>query len=186
MKKIPTLFKKDPNDLGQVINELDPQNAWVVTSGIATRKYDGTACAIINGKLYKRYDAKINKKTGEQKTPPPNSIACQDPDPITGHQPFWTPVTQQDKWHLQAMKDDLPDGTYELCGERIQGNPEKIVGHQLILHGSEPLFECNPHSIDFDWLKSYLACHDIEGIVFYEKDGDRMCKLRKSDFKLTR
>lgn len=62
MKKITTLFKKDPNDLGRVINELSPENAWVLTSGIATRKYDGTACAIINGMLYKRYDAKINKR----------------------------------------------------------------------------------------------------------------------------
>jgi hypothetical protein len=30
MKKISTLFKKDPNDLGRVINEVDPQNQWVI------------------------------------------------------------------------------------------------------------------------------------------------------------
>ena len=67
MKKISTLYKKDPNDLGRVINEVNPENAWVFESGIPTRKYDGTSCAIINGKLYKRYDAKKDKKTGKFK-----------------------------------------------------------------------------------------------------------------------
>lgn len=186
MKKMTTLFKKDPEDLGRIINELDPNNAWVLTSGIATRKYDGTACAIINGMLYKRYDAKINKKTGEWKSAPPNSIPCQEPDPITGHHPHWTPVTEQDKWHLQAVTDDLPDGTYELCGERIQGNPEKITGHVLIPHGQEILFECNETTINFDWLKEYLINHDIEGIVFHDTESDRMCKLRKGDFGIKR
>ena len=54
MKKMTTLFKKDPNDLGRVINEVNPENQWVIDGeGIATRKFDGTACAIINGELYK-------------------------------------------------------------------------------------------------------------------------------------
>lgn len=66
MKKISTLFKKDPNDLGRVINEVDPQNQWVIDGmAIATRKWDGSACAIINGELYKRYDAKKGKKAPE-------------------------------------------------------------------------------------------------------------------------
>ncbi len=52
MKKIKTLFKKDPNNLGRVINEIDPENEWVLTSdAIASRKYDGTARAIIDGKI---------------------------------------------------------------------------------------------------------------------------------------
>jgi len=54
MKKISTLYKKDPNDLGRVINEINPENSWVFTdAGVkATRKYDGTACAVINGNLW--------------------------------------------------------------------------------------------------------------------------------------
>src|SRR3990167_7297842 len=60
MKKISTLFKKDPNDLGRVINENNPENQWVFDGeGIATRKFDGTAGAIINGEPYKRYDCKL-------------------------------------------------------------------------------------------------------------------------------
>ena len=29
MKKLSTLFKKDPNDLGRVINEVNPENGCV-------------------------------------------------------------------------------------------------------------------------------------------------------------
>jgi len=47
MKKITTLFKKDPNDLGRVINEINPENVWALhpIEATPTRKYDGTACA---------------------------------------------------------------------------------------------------------------------------------------------
>ena len=30
MKKISTLYKKDPNDLSRVINEIAPENKWVI------------------------------------------------------------------------------------------------------------------------------------------------------------
>ena len=30
MKKLSTLFKKDPNDLGRVINEVNPQKQWTL------------------------------------------------------------------------------------------------------------------------------------------------------------
>lgn len=85
MQKITTPFKKDPKDLGLVINEINPENEWVFNPHISkpTRKYDGTACAIIDGQLYKRYDAKKGK------TPPPFAIPCQEPDAITGHWPHW-------------------------------------------------------------------------------------------------
>jgi hypothetical protein len=70
MRKMTTFFKKDPNDLSKVINEIDPANAWVLLdSTIATRKYDGTACAVINRKLYKRYDAKKGKPIPEGAIP---------------------------------------------------------------------------------------------------------------------
>ena len=41
MKKLSTLYKKDPNDLGRVINEINPENEWALTDGIPTRKFDG-------------------------------------------------------------------------------------------------------------------------------------------------
>lgn len=186
MKKLTTLFKKDPNNLGRVINEVDPNNEWVFTSSKPTRKYDGTSCAIINGELYKRFDLKKGR------TLPPNSIPCQEPDIITGHHPHWVLCDRNDKsnkWHFKAF-DNMPritfnggDGTYELCGEKIQGNPENIIGHELIRHGIEELYI---GELSFNNIKEYLTNNDIEGIVFHSKLNDNMCKIRKSDFGIKR
>ena len=185
MKKISTLFKKDPNNLGRVINEINPENQWVFDGeGIATRKFDGTATAIINGELYKRYDVKKGKQV------PENAIPCQEPDEITGHWPHWVRCERDNpanKWHFIAF-DELEkkeDGTYELCGEKIQKNPEKVEEHKLVKHGCEVL---QLPSLDFEYLKAFLSdtANDIEGIVFHHKSDGRMCKLRKSDFGVKR
>jgi hypothetical protein len=183
MKKISTLFKKDINDLSRVIPEVDPENIWVYDSGIPTRKFDGSACAIIDGLLYKRYDVKKGR------TVPEEAIPCQELDKKTGHWPHWVlcvPLTPADKYFLEAFDNCLPwveDGTYELCGEKVQGNPEKIKGHKLIKHGSEVLPITN---FSFESIREYLSSVDIEGIVFHDKNSDRMCKIRKSDFGLRR
>ena len=183
MKKLSTLYKKDPNDLGRVINEVNPENKWVFTHGMPTRKYDGTSCAIIKGVLYKRFDLKKGR------TLPPNSIPCQEPDKITGHHPHWTKCEREDnsnKYHFEAfdsMIHVVEDGTYELCGKKVQGNPECISGHELIKHGSEVL---SIGEYDFDIVKKYLEITDIEGIVFHHRNDGSMCKIRKSDFGIRR
>ena len=185
MKKISTLYKKDPNDLSRVINEINPENEWVINGeGIPTRKFDGTATAIINGELYKRYDVKKGKQV------PENAIPCQDPDEITGHWPHWVKCDRNnhaDKWHLIAFDalENKEDGTYELCGEKLQGNPEHLTGHILIKHGIEVLPVAD---FSFEGLKNYLSNPylDIEGIVFHHKTDGRMCKIRKCDFGIKR
>ncbi len=189
MKKLSTLFKKNLVNLGRVINELNEENEWVFKYGIPTRKFDGTACAIINGELYKRYDARIDKKTGKYKKPvPKGAISCQEPDTITGHHPFWVKCERTnpaDKWHFMAFDtlENKEDGTYELCGEKVQGNLEKIKGHRLIKHGIEVL---DLRDFSFEGIGSYLETRDIEGIVFHHKTDGRMCKIRKKDFGLKR
>lgn len=190
MKKLSTLFKKDPNDLGRVINKVNPENQWVIDGkGMPTRKWDGTACAIIDGSLYKRYDAKRNKKTGMFKEVPKGSIECQEADNITGHHPHWIPCIREDKsnkYHFQAFdKLEIKDnGTYELCGEKVQGNPENISGHELIPH----LYYEFPHDVPrtFEGLKDFLTHMNVEGIVFHHLGDGRMCKIRKSDFGIKR
>jgi hypothetical protein len=185
MKKISTLFKKDPKDLGKVINEVNPENQWVFDGeSIPTRKYDGTACAIIDGLLYKRYDVKKGRQV------PDNAIPCQEADEITGHWPHWVECDRNnsaDIWHFKAFDyaPKLDDGTYELCGPKIQGNPEKLTEHYLVKHGAKELIGL-VYPMTFDNLKQYLEVVDIEGIVFHHKSDDRMCKLRKSDFGIKR
>lgn len=187
MKKISTLFKKDQNDLGRVINEINPENAWALdpAESTATRKYDGTACAIIEGAIYKRYDVKKGKQV------PDGAIPCQEPDEITGHWPHWimcNPEDPADKFHIEGFRNliedyAVEDGTYELCGPKVQGNPEGFEKHTLVLHGAHQLMLVYP--LTFENLRDYLESVDIEGIVFHHKDG-RMCKLRKSDYGLKR
>lgn len=183
MIKISTLYEKDPSDLGSVLRVVDPKNRWVLNAeGVATRKFDGTATAIIEGELYKRFDLKPGR------TLPPNAIPCQDePDKIGKHHPHWVKCERTDKaskWHFQAFDKlvDKADGTYELCGEKVQSNPEGIDGHELIKHGEEILTV----KLNFDSIKEYLSTHDIEGIVFHHKTDGRMCKIRKSDFGIKR
>jgi hypothetical protein len=184
MKKISTLFKKDPNDLSRVINEINPENEWVFTDGIPTRKFDGTATAIINGELYKRYDAKKCRQI------PEGAIPCQEADAITGHHPHWLKCDRgknEDKYFFEGFDvlENKEDGPYELCGEKVQGNPEKIKGHMLIRHG---VVRLSLEDDTFEYLREYLLNpeNDIEGIVFRHKSDGRMCKLRKSDFGATR
>ena len=188
MKKISTLFKKDPNDLGRVINEVDPENSWALTEGVATRKFDGTACAIIGGELYKRYDVKRNKKTGEFPPVPDGAIPCQEPDAITGHWPHWVKCDRtkpEDNYHFEAFDETTSweDGTYELCGVRVNGNNEKLSVHKLIRHGKFNL--SGNFDRTFAGIRFFLKNIDIEGLVFHHPDG-RMCKIRKSDFGFKR
>lgn len=187
MIKISTLFKKDPNDLGKVINELNPENDWVFNEDTtATRKYDGTACAIINGELYKRYDVKKGKQV------PDGAIACQEPDAITGHWPHWVKCNRDDKadkYHFEAFDkrvatDSAFESTYELIGPKINGNREKETEHWLIYHGADLIDDL---ILSFEDIREYLFYNDIEGIVFHSNDGTgRMCKIRKSDFGIKR
>jgi hypothetical protein len=182
MKKISTLFKKDPKDLGRVINEVNPENQWVFDGeGIATRKFDGTACAIIDGELYKRYGVKKGRQV------PLGAIPCQDADEITGHHPHWVKCNRnnpEDKWHFEGFDalEAKEDSTYELCGPKLQGNPEQFPSHQLVKHGCQVL---ELPFMGFNNLKDFLSVNNIEGIVFHHPDG-RMCKLRKSDFGIKR
>ena len=185
MKKISTLFKKDPNNLGRIINEINPENNWVLNGeGIATRKFDGTSVAIINGDLYKRYDVKKGRVV------PENAIPCQDADALSGHHPHWLLCERskhEDRYFFEAFDrlSEVVDGTYELCGPKIQGNPEGLENHVLIPHGKE-IIEIADFS--FEAFKTLLTDQDvnIEGIVFHHISDGRMCKIRKKDFGVKR
>ena len=179
MKKIISLYKRNYDGDRLVRDEVVEGAEWVLAGeGIATRKYDGTACMVRGGKLYKRYDAKKGR------TPPPGFEPAQEPDEITGHWPGWIPVTnsKEDRWHREAFGGCEPDGTYELCGPKVQGNPENIPSHFLIPHGKLELPDA-PRS--FDALREYFLTHNIEGIVWWNPDG-RMVKIKGKDFGIKR
>lgn len=180
MKKIISLFQRNYDGDRRVRDEIVPGAEWVAAGeGIATRKIDGTCCMVQDGKLYKRYDAKHGK------TPPPGFVPAQEPDPVTGHWPGWLLVGDgpDDKWFREAL---LPtqDGTYELCGPKVQGNPEGFATHVLVPHGAE-VMDNAPRA--FDDLRHFFGVErtDIEGIVFHRENGD-MVKIKAKDFGFKR
>lgn len=177
MKKIPCLFVRDEKT-GLVLPEVRPGCEWVASGeGQATAKWDGTACMVLGGRLYKRYDGKRGKK------PPENFIPAQHPDE-GGHWPGWVPVGEgpEDKYHRAAFHAQ-PDGTYELVGPKVQSNPHNYPEHTLLRHGAEPMGK-EGNARDYEALQSYLARIWYEGIVWHHPDG-RMAKLRRKDFGLS-
>ena len=185
MQKIISLFQRNYQGDRQVRDEVVPGAEWVIAGeGVATRKWDGTCCRIKDGYLYKRYDAKNGKR------PPPGFEPAQDPDPVTGHWPGWllvSDIAKEDKWFREGFANTdihfLDDGTYELCGPAINGNPEKLDKHVLVPHGADVLAE--PSTWTFFSVKHYLEVAHIEGIVWHHPDG-RMVKIKAKDFGIKR
>lgn len=187
MKKIPTVFQIEWLDhtRGNVLRDPNPAAEWVLHGeGVATRKWDGTAVLVKQGQLYKRYDRKINPKTNMYKDAPPGWEQCQDPDPVTQHWTGWTPITNgnEDKWFRDAwakLDVPLPDGTYELIGPPINGNPERVTDLMFKKHG-DVIYDIER---TYDALRQFLEENEIEGVVFHHPDG-RMAKLKRKDFGL--
>ena len=183
MRKIPTVFERQYDEKGRIIRLLEtPRKGceWVLAGeGEATEKVDGSCCAIIGGKFYKRFDAKEGRKI------PQGAIPCQPMrDPYTGHFPHWVEVdmhSNKDKWFAEAYYNTpwvKADGTYEAVGIHFQGNPYGLDGDFLEPHGRIKIKDC-PR--DFEGLKDYLRTHEIEGIVFW-KDGKPGAKIKRTDF----
>lgn len=181
MKKTPTIFKRDHENMKQLLNEQNPKCDWVFNGeGIATRKYDGTCCMVRDGILYKRRELKQGDKE-------PLGFELADFDDETGKTVGWVPVSKDepaDKWHNLAFDSQfhLKDGTYELLGDKVQANPEKVSGYILLKHSdAEEMYP--PRT--FEGLRDWLKDKDIEGLVFHHEDG-RMAKIKKRDFGFTR
>ena len=200
MKKIPTLFKRD-QETHLVTDEITPGCEWVFDNGkvIPTRKYDGTAVLMLHNKIYKRYDCK------EGKIPPLDFIPSQVSDENTGHWPGWVYCDHKDnenKYYYEVLRNMymesdynpfilIANGTYELIGPKINGNPEKIKEHKFIKHGDDVIDydEFNDFKLTYFSIKTYLETHDVEGIVFYRDHVSMFtakAKIKKKDFGLKR
>lgn len=198
MKKIPTLFVRDPENLGSVLPEVHPDCQWVVDGeGTATRKYDGTCVKLeyVDGEL--RAMARREVKKG--KNPPPNFVTEQV-DWTTGKTVGWEPMEQSSfrKFFQEAMEPVLefggltgtvvPAGTYELIGPKINGNPEGADCHRLESHANAERIDWTddrPGVTFFESMRDmvlWLAEDGIEGVVWHHPDG-RMAKLKGRDFK---
>lgn len=186
MNKIISLFQRNYSGDRLVRDEVVPGAEWVMSrEGKPTRKFDGTCCLIRDGKLYKRYEVKAGGKA------PLNFEPAGEIDPETGKAQGWVPVGEEPEnaWHNQAISRgvdhaglELCDGTYELCGPKVQGNPEGFAEHVLVRHGVMMLVD-DPRT--YQDIKGYLSSGSIEGIVWHHQDG-RMVKIKAKDFGFKR
>lgn len=178
MKKIPTIFERNPDNMRELLPTPNAECLWVLAGeGVPTRKWDGTCCRVKDGALYKRREVKKGKLI-------PQYFDAADFDEITGKTVGWLPVTgaKEDRWHVEAFGNgNWPDGTYELCGPKVQGNPEGFEKHILIPHAEATQYGGVQRT--FEGIRHFLEQKHIEGIVFHHPDG-RMAKIKKRDYGL--
>ncbi|MEV0898251.1 hypothetical protein [Actinoplanes sp. NPDC049802] len=177
MRKIPTLFQRDPQDRRRVLPEADPECRWVLDGeGVATRKYDGT-CVLLDadGTWWARREVRPGR------TRPPGYRPVMT-DEVTGKTMGWEPIAQSAyaRYHAEAAASFTgAPGTYELIGEKINGNPEGVRGHALVAHHDAERLDV-PR--DLDGLRSWLLAHPkFEGVVWHHPDG-RRAKIKYRDF----
>lgn len=192
MRKIPTLFVRDPDDMKHVLPVVNEGCEWALTDPYAraTRKWDGT-CVMLDddGRWWARREVKADRSA-------PVGWWEVDHDLVTGKRTGWEPIEQSSfaRWHEQALAELIPDlvrpGTYELVGPKINGNPEAADHHVLLRHAVAPSFPLlvwpSPVPVDeaFSALRDLLrglAAKGCEGIVWHHPDG-RMAKLKGRDF----
>lgn len=191
MRKIRTLFVRDPENPKRVTADVDPECQWVLDGeGRPTVKYDGTACLVLAQRLYRRH------KHDEKRGAPPlgwihHGLTCGC---RSGH--GWLPVSRQnpaDRWHWEAWDaidgPGIPDGTYELVGPKIGKHAERRLleawdldptVHHLLPHGDD-LGCLDPPERTHEGFAAFFAENVMEGLVYHHPDG-RMAKVKARDF----
>lgn len=181
MQKIPTLYERDytePSNGRYVVESvITPGCEWVLRDeGVATRKYDGTCLMFDGDEWWARREVKKDKGA-------PLHFVDTSYDEVTGKRMGYIPVADSDwvKWFNEAhdgptiLAHWLP-GTYELCGPKINGNPEGYELHVLIPHAYAMMLGVGAPR---DHL-SFCREQGWEGIVWHHVDG-RMAKLKVKD-----
>jgi len=186
MRKIPTLFKRDPDDMSRVLPEVAVE---LPDDAVPTFKWDGT-CVMWDGTvLWARREVKPGK------TPPPNWVEV-DRDDVTGKRQGWVAIAEpagaQWKWHLAALEYrmdcqpevvPLPEGTYEAVGPHFQGNPHRISVDTLVEHGVAETMPLPDVPTDYEGVKAFMESWAGEGVVWWA-DGKPVAKLKRRDFGL--
>ena len=186
IKKMPALFVID-RQAHVATTEINEKAAWIFEEPArATLKKDGTSVTVAeDGKIYARRMVKKGKKA-------PEGFIPAETDSFTGHTFGLEPVEQSGfaKMFKEAAEGkELKPGTYELCGPKINGNPEGLEKSELLAHGSEeatelPDMRSMPREEAYKRLETIFAGYKergIEGVVWWGENGKR-AKLRVKDF----
>jgi len=179
------VFLRNPENMKLVTREVNPDAAWVLEGiGMPTIKKDGTNVRVTVRRVTVRngvvvYAEKRRNPTREEKA--------------NGAEPGYVPVDERDpsdKHILRAIIEtnysDWPDGEWscEALGPKIQGGVESSTPCLYcfsLFPTPLPSWE-NPRT----WLEMYncLEAHEIEGIVWHDKENHRYAKIKRRDFGL--
>ena len=181
MKKIPTLFLRDPARPQNLLREYHPDALRVIrtTGTLPTRKYDGQCVRVLDGKLWRRHAVKAGKRE-------PEEFEFVDYDPITGKTTGWVPADPDDpadQYILEAWESTdftTDEATYEAIGPKIRTNSDHAAYHTLVRHDLAEVIHPAPPTTYLE-LEAYLKDFPHEGIVWQSPDGP-MCKIKVRDF----
>jgi hypothetical protein len=180
MRKIPTLYQRT-EDRRHVTDVVTPGCEWVLAGdGIPTRKLDGVCMMLDVRGWWARREVKPDK-------PIPHGFVEREFDPVTGKRVGWEPIEQSpfvNFWREavsaipESWDNGFTPGTYELCGPKINGNPENFPHHRLVPHDVDLLrFEPGTPAA----LIEVCRVHGWEGVVWHHPDG-QMAKLKVRDY----
>lgn len=170
MKKIPTLFKRDPDNRSRVLPELAVQ---LPEGAYATLKLDGMAVMCDGTSWWKRREVKPDK-------PIPAGFLEAAYDEVTGKRQGWVPIGDgpEDQWLSALVLGRAPRAaTYEAIGPHFQGNPHGYEQDLLVEHGIVPVRV----PTDFEGLHLALGFFNGEGVVWWA-DGEPVAKIKRRDF----
>lgn len=188
MQKIPTIFDRDWEGNRKVVNQLLVPD-FDFTNALATEKLDGMNVRVT---VRNQTVVRLEKRRNPNKVQKQQGIV----------DPWYVEANEQDKadaYLFQAVKQtdftDVPDGEWsaEALGEKIQGNPLNLKGHQLFIFTlpswkQKVAFDNVP--VNFDDLKAWLPNQKslfgqdcgIEGVVWHDLNTGSMCKIKVKDF----
>ena len=188
MQKIPTIFNRNWDGNRKVVDHLivpdfDFENA------IATEKLDGMNVRVT---VRNHTVVRLEKRRNPNKAQKQQGIV----------DPWYVDANESDKgdaYLFQAVEgtnfSTVPDGEWsaEALGEKVQGNPLNLKGHQLFIFSlpewrERVTFEEVP--LAFEALKAWLPQQKsffgndcgIEGIVWHDLKTGVMCKIKIKDF----
>jgi hypothetical protein len=191
VRKIPTLFKRDESNPSRVTDVVTPGCEWVFDDpeAVPTRKYDGTAVMMMEGGTWW---ARRIVKPGQDE---PRGFAEVEVDPNTGYRVGWIPA-ETSSWakhideaigYLNSEGPGIVPGTFELCGPKVNGNPECWDRHMLIRHDTAAVIRDHGETVrvgnaaEVEALLRGLAANGVEGVVWHHPDG-RRAKNQAKDY----
>jgi hypothetical protein len=203
MKKIPTMFERNPVNMSEVLMAKNPEATWLFDPSvprIATVKKDGTNVLVVSEELEGggyAYGLKKRKNPSRKEKKAAEAAGRPAPEPTYV---FASSDDPQDKHIYRAFEshflnyglpfDGAGEWPAEALGFKIQGGVEGDE-YRLYFFTVEPQIIADPMSPEQTTQEAYqsieyaLALREIEGIVWQATDGSgRMAKIKRRDFGL--